>query len=74
MIPDEPGSRYALTALLARKMTAENFGSIYKYIMRDDFGADYATVVVLDATKRDPTLCESSTFTTWARTNKNLRL
>src|ERR1700722_1755831 len=73
-IPDDPGSRYALTSLLARKMDKENFPQIYKYIKRDDFGADYSTVVVLDATKRDSTLCETKTFVDWAKSNKSLRL
>lgn len=74
MIPDEPGSRYALSSLLARNMTTENFPQLYKYIMREDFGADYCTVVVLDATKRDASLCDTKTFVDWARKNKSLRL
>lgn len=73
-IPDEPASRYALCAMLARETTAENFPAVYKYIYRDDFGADFATVVVLDATKRDASLCDTKTFVTWARSNKGLRI
>lgn len=74
MIPEEPGSRYALTSLLSRRMDTDNFPAIYKYIMREDFGADYCTVVVLDATKRDPNLCSTETFIKWAKNNKSLRL
>ena len=74
MIPTEPASRYAISALLARRIDNGNFAQVYKYIMRDDFGADYATVVVLDATKREPALCETKTFNEWARKNKSLRL
>jgi hypothetical protein len=74
MIPEEPASRYALSSLLARKLTPENFAQIYKYIKRDDFGADLATVVILDGTKRDPLLCETATFTKWARDNTAMRL
>ncbi len=73
-IPDEPASRYALSSLLARKIDANNFGQVFKYISRDDFGADFNTVVVLDATKRDPSLCDTKTFVTWAKANKALRL
>lgn len=73
-IPDEPGSRYALSSLLARKMTADNMPQIYRYISRDDFGADFSTVVILDATKRDPDLCETKTFIAWARNNKTLKI
>lgn len=74
VIPDEPASRYALCAMLSREITAENFPNIYKYIYRDDFGADFATVVVLDATKRDASLCDTKTFVQWAKSNKSLRI
>ena len=74
MIPDEPASRYALSSLLARKLDRENLSQVFKYIMRDDFGADFGTVVMLDATKRDASLCETKTFGDWARKNKSLRL
>jgi hypothetical protein len=74
MIPDEPASRYALSSLLARKVTVETFPQVFKYIMRDDFGADFGTVVVLDAAKRDSSLCDTKTFVDWARKNKSLRL
>ncbi len=73
-IPDEPASRYALSSLLARKIDKDNFAQIYKYINRDDFGADFSTVVVLDATKRDSDLCDTKTFVSWAKNNKALRL
>jgi len=73
-IPTEPASRYALSSMLARKTTADTFPAIYKYISRNEFGPDFGTVVVLDATKRDPSLCDVDTFKTWARNNKSLRL
>jgi hypothetical protein len=74
MIPDEPASRYALASLLARKIDEKTFPAVYKYIMRDDFSADFATVVILDATYRDGSLCDTKTFTEWAIKNKSLRL
>ena len=74
MIPDEPASRYALSSMLARNLTKDNFPSIFKYIMRDEFGADFGTVVVLDATKRDSTLCDTDTFIEWAKKNKSLHI
>ncbi len=73
-IPEEPAGRYALSSLLSRKMTKENFPAILKYINRDGYGADFGTVTVLDATKRDPLLCETPTFTTWAKNNKTLKI
>jgi hypothetical protein len=73
-IPDEPASRFALASMLARHITNETFPAIYTYIMRDDFGADFSTVVVLDAAKRDTTLCDHQTFIKWAKNNKSLNL
>jgi hypothetical protein len=74
MIPTQPASRYAVAALLARNLARDNFVPVLKYINRDEFGADFATVVVLDATKRDASLCDTPTFIEWARKNKSLRL
>lgn len=71
---EEPAGRYALTSLLARKLTKDNFPAVLKYINRDGFGADFGTVVVLDATKRDPNLCDTPTFTAWAKSNKSLKI
>jgi len=74
LIPEEPASRFALSSLLARNMTTANMAQIMKYINRDHFGADFSTVVILDATKRDQSLCETQAFVKWARTNKTLRI
>jgi len=71
-IPDEPASRYALTSMLARNLDKDNFTAILKYIGRDEFGADYATVVVLDATNRDVSLTDTPAFRKWAVANKNI--
>jgi hypothetical protein len=73
-IPEEPASRYALSSMLARNVNRDNFPQVFKYIMRDNFGADFGTVVVLDATKRDASLCDTKTFVEWAKKNKSLRL
>jgi hypothetical protein len=73
-IPDEPASKYALSSLLSRKLDSLNFKPIYTYITRDEFGADLATVVVLDAAKRDPSLCDSPMFAVWAKNNTSLRI
>lgn len=74
MLPQDPGSRYALSSLLARKMDAKNFPQILKYIERDGYGADFATVTVLEGTKRDQSLCDTPTFTAWARNNDALNI
>lgn len=74
LIPEAPASRYALTSLLARKLDRENFPQVYKYIMREDFGADFCTVVVLEAAQRDVSLTDTKTFVQWAKNNKSLHI
>lgn len=74
MLPTDPGSRYALSSLLARKMDVKNFPQILKYIERDGYGADFATVTVLEGTKRDESLCDTPTFLSWAKNNDALNI
>lgn len=73
-IPAEPGSRYAISAMLARNMEINNVDRIMQYIKRDEFGADFETVTVLDATKREPGLVETKAFGDFARRRKDFRL
>lgn len=74
-IPEDPASKYALSAMLSRNITDDKtFAAVYKYIKRPDFGADFATVVVLDAAKRDSGLCDTKTFVEWAKNNSSIRL
>ena len=73
-IPEEPASRYALSAMLARKMDVNNMPNLYKYISRDEFGADFRTITMLDATKRDKSLTDTKTFIQWAKEDKSLHL
>lgn len=73
-IPDEPASRYALSSMLARNIDDKNFQKIYTYISRSEYGADFSTVVILDACKRDSSLTDSKTFIHWAKNNKSIKL
>jgi hypothetical protein len=73
-IPQEPASRYALGSLLSRNMDRDNISNIFTYIMRDDFGSDFATVVIMEACTRDEQLCATKTFADWAKKNKSFTL
>lgn len=74
MIPQEPASRYALSAMLSRHLNKDNFGQVLVYISRADFGADFGSVVVLEAAKRDGAICESNAFNKWAKENTAIRI
>ena len=73
-IPKEPSSKYALSSMLARYAKRDNFMKIVTYISRKEFGRDFETVTALDATKRDPTLCDTKAWIEWANKNNDLHL
>jgi len=73
-IPKQPSSKYALSSMLARYAKRDNFAKIVTYISRPDFGRDFETVTVLDATKRDSSLCDTKAWIEWANRNSDLHL
>ena len=74
MIPSAPAEKYALSAMLARYAERSNIKAIMTYIKREQFGRDFEICCVLDATKRDATLCETGAFTDFANRNKDIQL
>lgn len=73
-LPTEPGTRYALSSMLARYATRNNLTKIGQYISRPEFGRDFEIITMLDAVKRDNTLCESKAYTDFALRNQDLVL
>jgi len=73
-IPKEPGTKYALSSMLARYAEKGNFDKIVQYIKREEFGRDFEICTVLDATKRDAMLCETKAFVEFAKRNADLQL
>jgi hypothetical protein len=74
MIPQEPSSRYALSAMLSRKATAQNFEKIMTYVCRADFGRDFEICTILDATKRDLELTNTRAFVDFATRNQDITI
>jgi hypothetical protein len=73
-IPKQPASKYAMTCMLARYAGRKNFSKIWEYIQRDEFGRDFQICTMLDATRRDPSLCETQPFVDFANANTDLQL
>lgn len=73
-IPAEPGTKYALSSMLARYAERNNFDKIVQYIKREEFGRDFEICTVLDATKRDASLTETKAFVDFAKRNSDLQL
>lgn len=73
-IPEHPGHKYALAAMLAQAATRENLEKIMTYISRSGFGRDFEIATVLDASRRDASLTETGAFINFANRNQDLTL
>lgn len=73
-IPEKPASKYALSSMLARYAERKNFEKILTYVGRREFGRDFETVTALDATGRDPSLCDTKAWLNWANRNQDTHL
>lgn len=73
-IPEAPAHRYALASYLAQNATRENFKHVMAYISRKEYGRDFEISTVLDASKRDTSLTETSAFVEFANRNVDLTL
>lgn len=73
-IPREPSSKYAMASMLARYASRENFRQVVTYCQRRDFGREFETVVALDATHRDATLCDTKVWVEWAQKNQDIHV
>jgi hypothetical protein len=73
-IPKDAYNRYLIAVTLVKATTKENFDSIVEYILKPEFSEELSVAVVLEVTKRDPSMCETKAFVTWARQFKSLQL
>lgn len=73
-IPKQPGAKYATSAMLARYADRKNLKQVAEYISREEFGREFEICTMLDATKRDAMLCETTAFINFANRNQDLNL
>jgi hypothetical protein len=69
---EDIAARFAISSALARKAAMNNFGNIMRYINR--MPRTFATMVVVDACRRDPGLTHTPAFMQWARDNQDVTL
>lgn len=62
-VPTNPGVKYSLSVMLARKATVENIEKIKTYIER--LGAEYSALTIKYLTDLHPTLKSTKTFVEW---------
>lgn len=71
-VPDEPATRYAVAAGIARAATAENFAAVMTYAQR--LPREFEILTCVDAVKRDPALCGTRAFVDFATRNQDVTL
>lgn len=69
-VPTETSTLYAVSAALARRTTAQNFGRVLQYL--DRLQAEFSVMAVRDAVTRDQQLTSTPEFTKWAVKNSDV--
>jgi len=71
-VPDTAAGRYAVAGAIARHATRQNFKPIMTYA--DRLGKELETVTVMDACRRDNTLCDTPTYISFKQANQSFEL
>lgn len=71
-VPDDAGSRYAISAGLARKITGKNMVNALRYLVR--LPKEFEIMTMVDVITDNPKLTHTSTFVEWASKNKDVVL
>lgn len=69
---NEVSARFAIVSALASKALPNNFDNIMRYANR--MPREFATMLVVDATRRDTALTHTSAFAQWALKNKDVTM
>lgn len=74
-LPDlsEKSARYAIVSALAARAKPGNFGNIMRYMGRLQ-DREFATMMVVDACRRDAALTHTEAFVQWAKDNQDVTL
>ena len=73
-VPVKPSSKYAMTSMLARHVDMKTMGAVVEYIGRKEFGREFATLCMMDATERESALCDTKAWAEWSNKNKDVHL
>lgn len=68
----EVSARYAIVSAVAAKATMSNFDNIMRYAKR--MPREFATMLVVDATRRDSTLTHTQAFAKWTIENQDVTM
>lgn len=71
-IPENVAARYAVATMLAQRTKHEDMKQVMQYVNR--MPKEFQILTCADLTKRNPRLSETSSYITWAASNKDLLL
>ena len=63
-VPTDVSARYAIASALSARATTRNLANVIAYLER--LPGELGTYAMLDATERDPELCNTAEYTAWA--------
>lgn len=69
-VPSQPDQQFALAGALSRRATTDNLDRVLKYAVR--LGPEPSAFVAQTSTSRDPRLCNTAAFTSYAATHGDL--
>lgn len=65
-IPTQTVDRYLLGKELVEAMDASNAMAITDFILREGFSREYSIMVMIEASIRDQTICDTPAFLKWS--------
>jgi hypothetical protein len=71
-VPDEAAGRFAVSGAIARHADRQNFKAILTYAER--LGKEFETCTVIDAVKRDDSLCSTPAYIAFKTANQHFEL
>jgi hypothetical protein len=71
-VPDEnPGAMWAVSQMVAHHAAEQNLPAVFEYIDRFQT-REFAAKTVMDATRRDPQLCNTMSYLRWRKDNAEM--
>lgn len=71
-VPENAAARYAVSTMLARSTEQKDMSAVMKYVAR--MPKEFEVLTVNDMTRRNKKLAETSSYITWASSNKDMLL
>jgi hypothetical protein len=71
-VPTQPAALYAISTAIARLADLKSMAAVVTYA--DRLPREFSVLTIVDAVKRNPSLCETAAFVSWAQANQDVTL